>query len=272
MSIQPADDNEPVPHYVRKQILQRLEAVERDQDARVLLAVESGSRAWGFHSPDSDYDVRFIFVRSEDAYLSLLPPRDVIETPIENVFDVNGWDVAKALKLMMRGNSVVHEWLASPHVYRADAAFLTALRPLAHAWRNAFADAHHYYGLLATQRGRHIDGRENVNLKKYFYAVRPALALQWLRERPDAPPMDLPSLLAGVRLPEDAAAALELLRGAKQQTSEMGEGPRIEALDAYIEAQAKWGVEAKGRPPDPDPALVERTEAFFRAAVRQRLR
>ncbi len=246
----------------------RLDAIERDQRARILLAVESGSRAWGFHSPDSDYDARFVYVRAEDDYLNLWPGRDVIETPIEGLFDVNGWDLGKALTLMARGNSVVHEWIASPLVYRVSQPFMASLVPIANAWRSAFADVHHYHGLLATQRGRFIAGRELVKLKKYFYVIRPAMALQWVREKGGAPPMDLPSLLAGVELPRETTAALEHLRAAKRESSEMGEGARIPALDAYIEEQAAWAVAAKPRAPATDPALVEKTNSLFRAAVR----
>jgi predicted nucleotidyltransferase len=262
---------EAVPDTAREEVLRRLREIEEANGARILLAVESGSRAWGFHSPDSDYDVRFIFVRSEDEYLSLSLPRDVIETPIEGLFDVNGWDLSKALRLMIKGNSVVHEWLASPHVYRWSPRFVEALTPIAQAWRNAYADAHHYYGLLATQRGRFIAGRDEINLKKYFYVVRPALALQWLRERGGAPPMDLPGLLAGLTLPGDVSSALERLRAAKRASSEVGVGPPIAELDAYIEEQAQWGSEAKGRPPSPDPELLERSNALFRSAVRAEL-
>lgn len=258
----------PVPAEARAEVMRRLDAIAREHDVRLLLAVESGSRAWGFHSPDSDFDCRFIFVRDEDAYLSFTQPRDVIETPIEGLFDVNGWDLAKALRLMIKGNSVLHEWLASPHLYLANDRFVAALTPIARAWRSAYADAHHYHGLLATQRGRHIAGRDEVNLKKYFYAVRPAMALQWLRERPDPPPMDLPGLLAGITLPPDVAAALENLRQAKRVSSEVGIGARIVVLDDYIEEQAQWGLKAKGRQPAPDPELVKQSNALFRAAVR----
>jgi hypothetical protein len=260
-----------VPAYAREEVEGRLDAIERDEGVRILLAVESGSRAWGFHSPDSDFDARFIYVRDEDAYLSLYQPRDVIETPLVDLMDVNGWDLSKAIRLMIKGNSVIHEWLASPLVYRAHAGFVAAIVPIARAWRNTYADAHHYYGLLATQRGRHIAGRDVVNLKKYFYAVRPAIALQWLRERGDAPPMDLPGLLAGVSLPAEAAKALEDLRRAKMASTEVGEGERIAALDACIEEQAAWGMQAKGPPPSPDAELVERSNELFRAAVRGRL-
>lgn len=263
--------SEVLPESARAEVMRRLADISRAHDVRLLLAVESGSRAWGFHSPDSDFDARFLYVRSEDAYLSLEQPRDVIETPIEGLYDVNGWDLSKALRLMIKGNSVVQEWLASPLVYLTAPGFVEALMPVARAWRSAYADAHHYYGLLSSQRSRHIEGRSQVNLKKYFYVVRPAIALQWLRERADAPPMDLPSLLAGVSLPRDAAAALERLRDAKRSSAEVGEGARIAALDAYIEEQAAWGMRAKGGAPEPDPDLIDRSNALFRAAVRGEL-
>ncbi|GAM96683.1 hypothetical protein U91I_00303 [alpha proteobacterium U9-1i] len=262
------DFAEAIAHDARQDVLARLERIERDTHVRILLAVESGSRAWGFHSPDSDYDARFIYVRREDDYLSLWPGRDVIESPIDGLFDVNGWDLGKALKLMARGNSVVHEWIASPLVYRADPTFMAAFAPLAQEWRSAFADVHHYHGLLATQRGRFIEGRELVKLKKYFYVIRPAMALHWLREKGGAPPMDLPGLLAGVVLPRETADALEALRLSKRESAEMGEGARIPAIDAYVEAQAAWALASKPRAPTPSAALIDRTNSFFRAAVR----
>jgi predicted nucleotidyltransferase len=255
----------------RAEILRRLACIETDDRVQILLAVESGSRAWGFHSPDSDYDVRFVYVRSQNAYLGLYPPRDVIETPIDGLFDVNGWDLGKTLRLMIRGNSVAHEWLASPIVYRSDPRFRARMAPIARAWRSRYADAHHYYGLLASQWGRFIEGRERVNLKKYFYVIRPAVALQWLRERPDdSPPMDLPSLLEGAAPPHEAAAALQELRAAKQAASELGEGPRIGGLDAYIREQMAWGLSAKGRMERPDPALLAQTDDLLRQTVRDK--
>lgn len=260
-----------VPAEARAEVERRLDEIERVESARILLAVESGSRAWGFHSPDSDFDARFLFVRRVNDYLALHPARDVIETPLIDLMDVNGWDLSKALKLMIKGNSVIHEWLASPIVYRSHEGFLAVLAPIASAWRNAYADAHHYHGLLSSQLARHIEGRDRINLKKYFYVIRPAIALHWLRERGDAPPMDLPSLLDGVSLPVQAARALEALREAKKASSEVGEGARIAELDAYIEEQAAWGLKAKGPLPPPDPELLERTNALFRAAVRGEL-
>jgi predicted nucleotidyltransferase len=101
----------------------RLRSVAEDEHAVVLLAVESGSRAWGFPSPDSDYDCRFIYARARDDYLRLYPPRDVIEFPLDRILDVNGWDLAKALRLLLKGNAVVIEWLTSPFVYAGSESF-----------------------------------------------------------------------------------------------------------------------------------------------------
>ncbi len=260
-----------VPLDAQHAIQLRLDAIERDHSVRILLAVESGSRAWGFHSADSDFDARFIYVRAADDYLSLTPQRDVIETPIEGLFDVNGWDLSKALHLIMRGNSVVHEWINSPLRYRAAPGFIEALTPVAAAWRTVFADTHHYHGLLASQWRRFIDGREQVRLKKYFYVIRPALALQWLRECGGSPPMDLPSLLAGVTPPETALHALETLRAMKSEASELGEGPRIPALDAYIQSEAAWAMANKHTARPENSELAAQTDALFRKIVRGRL-
>ena len=99
-------------------IKEKLHEIEQRENCRILLAVESGSRAWGFASPDSDYDVRFIYVRPRESYLRLNRARDVIELPINGVLDINGWDVDKTLKLLHKSNPTVFEWFSSPIVYQ----------------------------------------------------------------------------------------------------------------------------------------------------------
>ena len=102
---------------MKEQIYNKLREIEKTENVRILLAVESGSRAWGFASPDSDYDVRFIYVRPKDDYLRLDPVRDVIELPLDEVFDINGWDLQKTLRLLYRSNPTLFEWFSSPIVY-----------------------------------------------------------------------------------------------------------------------------------------------------------
>ena len=108
---------------MRETISEELLAVEREKDVRVLLAVESGSRAWDMASEDSDYDVRFVYMRREEDYLRLEDVRDTIEWRLDETYDVVGWDLCKFLRLMRGSNPTVFEWLESPIVYREDPAF-----------------------------------------------------------------------------------------------------------------------------------------------------
>jgi len=269
LSVLPFDPLDAVSAARRADIGALLDTIAREEDIRILLAVESGSRAWGFHSPDSDYDVRFIYARRTDDYLVLVPPRDVIERPIENDLDVGGWDVAKALKLVSRGNAVVSEWLSSPIVYAEAVGFRPLFEGLSRDWQQVHGDIAHYYGLARRQWGTFIEGRDQVRLKKYFYVIRPAVALNWLREgHVGPPPMSLPQLLHDVRLPEATAEALIELRARKAAAGEtVGMGPRISAIDDYVRDQMTWALAHKPRQPRRDAALWTRTEATFRRLI-----
>lgn len=125
----------------------RLAGIVRDHRVTIGLAIESGSRAWGFPSPDSDYDCRFLFVRPMEDYLSPWQKRDVIETPLEDDMDVNGWELGKAIKLLLKGNAVVIEWLMSPIVYAGVPEFRDGLLGLANAHTDRAAVARHYLHL-----------------------------------------------------------------------------------------------------------------------------
>ena len=163
------------------EIKRRLAALEKSEDAAILLCVESGSRAWGFESSDSDYDVRFIYVRRPEAYLSidLESHRDVIERPIVDEIDLSGWDIRKALKLFQKSNPPLLEWLQSPLIYVERDSFagrLRALLPDYYSPRNCF---HHYFHMARGNVREYLRG-ETVWRKKYFYVLRPLLALRWL--------------------------------------------------------------------------------------------
>jgi predicted nucleotidyltransferase len=203
----------------------RLDAVVRDERVAIPLAVESGSRAWGFPSPDSDYDCRFVYVRSQADYLDPWPRRDVVETPLDAVLDVNGWDLLKAVRLLVRGNATLLEWLRSPIVYRADAELRADLLALAGQVVDRDALRRHYLHVARGQRDRWWADRE-VPLKKVFYAVRPAATLRWLRARPDVavPPMDLATLLVEGEVADDVVGAASDLVALKAVSREMGAG------------------------------------------------
>lgn len=255
------------------QVDARLDAVEREHGVRVAWGIESGSRAWGFPSPDSDYDARFLYVRPLDDYLSPWRPRDVVETPLDAVLDVNGWDLVKAVDLLVRGNATVPEWLASPIVYRGDERFRDALRALASQVVLRDAVGRHYTHLGRLQWDRHGVGRSSdaVPLKPFFYALRPAAAVAWLRERPEArlPPMDLPTLVAGIDLTPGAADAIDDLVARKAETRELGSGLVPAELRTFVDDQLAAGEHAFA-PDDVDDLAQRRAVAAeaFRAMVR----
>ena len=258
-----------IPADVRATIAARLSAIERERSVRVVLAVESGSRAWGFASPDSDFDVRFIFVRRLEDYAALTVPRDVIEFPIDGDLDLNGWDLRKALSLGLKWNPALVEWLTSPITYLDNGWEAAALRKLFAVPLNRDALIRHYYGLAATQYGRHIGERTSVNLKKYFYVVRPAVALLWLETKAgETPPMSLPHLLDGVTLPDDVARAIVDLRQRKIASTEFGEGERIAALDAFCNERIAWARSHLGVGSGGASATLQRQAAdVFHASV-----
>lgn len=199
------------PHVVET-IYDRLTAVERDYDASLILAVESGSRAWGFSSADSDYDCRFLYRRRPERYLSLWPVRDVIETPLDRVYDVNGWDIDKALRLLVKGNAVAIEWLMSPIVYRDDPAVRQLIAEFAREHADPNGVRRHYLHLATQQYERHLATSDRWKIKSLFYVLRPIAALRWLRHHPGqvAPPMNLWELLADAELSQDV---IDLARG-----------------------------------------------------------
>lgn len=226
----------------------RLAEVRRDHAVAIPLAIESGSRAWGFPSPDSDYDCRFIFVRARDEYLSLFAKRDVIETPLEDELDVNGWDMAKAVKLLLKGNAVVIEWLTSPIVYTGDAWFAETFLALARCVASRPEIARHYLHLGERQRRTHFADGKSVPLKKIFYALRPAAALRWLRARPQeaVAPMHFPTLLAECDAPRVVIELTAELIARKAYTRELGEGPLPAPVAAFIDGEFAAARDAFG--------------------------
>jgi hypothetical protein len=248
-------------------IRRKLEAVERDHGVRVLFAVESGSRAWGFPSPDSDYDVRFVYRHPRDWYLSLGARRDVIEIPIDaDDHDISGWDVRKALQLLLRSNPPLYEWLVSPIVYRENGATMAALRRLAETGYAHKTMGWHYLRMADRTYRTHFGNRAEANLKKYFYVVRPVCALRWLVERGTLPPMNLTALLDGITLPAAVRRAVDRLLEQKTRASELGKGRRVRVLDRWIELELGRGEERCGALPAKTSILVE-AEAYFRQVL-----
>jgi len=174
-------------------ILQKLLELEQNGNIKILYACESGSRAWGFASPDSDFDVRFIYARQVNDYLAITDLPDNVGLPVNEVLDIGGWDIKKALKLFLKSNSTLYEWLQSPIVYRGDPAFADDLRKLMPEYFSLRSGANHYLS-MAHNTLRDDLQNEQVKLKRYFYALRPALACLWIVEKQSVPPMELEEL------------------------------------------------------------------------------
>jgi hypothetical protein len=213
--------------------------------------------------------VRFLYARPQDWYLSITPGRDVIELPIENELDISGWDIRKALGLLLKANPALLEWLESPIVYRAEAWVHARLRELADRSHHRRAAAYHYLSLAGGQYRRSIAGRDRVTIKKYPYALRPVLALIWLRQNPAGRvPMALPHLLDSVDISRDVRHAIDALLEAKRRTRELGESSRRQVLDTFIERELdRAKADVMAIPPAPNAGLAEAADSLFREVV-----
>lgn len=219
---------------ILKEIDEKLSEIEEIENVKILHAVESGSRAWGFASPDSDYDVRFVYVRKTDDYLRLDEPRDVIEWQLDEVLDINGWDLKKALKQFAKGNATLFEWSGSPIAYRTT----TEWKKIAEVSKQYFSEksaVYHYYG---TANGTLHDYlmRDTVRYKKYFYALRPLLAAMYIEKHHVVPPVLFDELLK-MDLPSELRSAIDELLEIKKKTTEKEENPQLPVIRQFIESE-----------------------------------
>lgn len=233
---------------VKSEILKRLKAAEAEHQVSILYACESGSRAWGFASPDSDYDVRFIYARPVDWYLSfdVEQRRDVIEYPITDEIDCGGWDVRKALYLFSRTNGALLEWLKSPIIYIECGLLADGLRTLETRAANRRALCYHY-SHMARGNAREYLLKDQARLKKYFYVLRPLLAIRYIEACDEPPPIEFSRLVEAVA-PDEIKPAIARLLELKENTSELGVGPPIEEINAFIALELeRHGEHFKGQ-------------------------
>ena len=194
----------------KERIVRELESLSRTMGVKVLYAVESGSRAWGFASPDSDYDVRFIYVREKEDYLRLDMPKDVIEWCLDDVLDINGWDLKKALFQFHRSNAVLFEWSNSPIIYKNTEEW-KKIYETAKGYFSVKAASYQYYGVANSTWKQYLQEPE-VSYKKYFYALRPLLAARYIEQFHQVPPVrfaDLLSVEPEEKLKEEIARLLD---------------------------------------------------------------
>ncbi|MBB4238772.1 nucleotidyltransferase domain-containing protein [Rhizobium esperanzae] len=255
-----------------KEIRSRLASV-REQGIHIGFAIESGSRAWGFPSPDSDYDCRFVYIRPVTHHLALAAARDVIEFPIIGDIDTGGWDLRKALLLALKGNAVVVEWLKSPIVYEEEAGFRSRLGELLDLIMVPEKVAAHYVGLM--RQHFQSQGEGAIKLKKLLYTVRPAIALEWMRQRSFhvLPPMNMLECLEAISIAPDLRTAILDLVHVKKQTREMGEGLPPTLVQSFLQnsfERYSQILREFDRDPDRDQRAQHLADKFYVQEVLQR--
>lgn len=215
-------------------IHEKLDEIEKKEGVRILHAVESGSRAWGFASPDSDYDVRFIYVRPREQYLQLMEPRDVIEWQLDEVLDINGWDIKKALSQFAKGNAALFEWSGSPIIYRTTEDW-KKVQEISKQYFSEKSAVYHYYGTANNTLQEYLLG-DTVRYKKYFYALRPLLAALYIETYHKTPPVLFDELLQ-LEMPQELRAAIAELLEIKKRTTEKEENPQMPVIRTFIETE-----------------------------------
>lgn len=218
---------------MEQMILHKLREIEKTENVHILLAVESGSRAWGFASSDSDYDVRFIYVRPKEAYLRLDKTRDVIELPIDNMLDINGWDFRKTLQLLHQSNPTVFEWFSSPIIY-IETEFAHKFKHMMQDYFSAKKSLYHYLSMAKKDYATHLN-HDMVKIKKYFYALRPVLACLWILDYGTPPPMPFSELMKA-ELPEALYTEVRKLLALKRNSPEIQEIARVNQINTYLES------------------------------------
>ncbi|WP_179862336.1 nucleotidyltransferase domain-containing protein [Longibacter salinarum] len=240
---------------VRAEVKGRLDRFESRHDVRVLYACESGSRAWGFASPDSDYDVRVVYVHPRDWYLSIDLERrdDAIDPEIEDAsvgeIDIHAWDLRKALRLFRKSNPSLIEWLQSPLVYREDAAVMTRWRDLLLEYYRPKAAGYHYLSMARTNVDRYLRDADTVPLKKYLYVLRPLLAIRWIGADRGPVPVEFARLVDACVEDEDLRHAIDDLLEEKRAAGEMASAAPIPELQdfAFSELERLQNTDFAGR-------------------------
>lgn len=246
---------------IRNEVLSNLARIEKENLVTVLYACESGSRAWGFESKDSDYDVRFIYLHKTDWYLKALKEpgdRDVIEEPISNELDICGWDLIKTLGLFRKSNTPLFEWLKSPHIYYTNCYFVESLCEALPKYYSPYSCLRHYLHMAEGNMRKYLS-HETVWTKKYFYVLRPVLACIWIEKGYGLVPTEFSKLLDALVPSGDLRVAIDSLLKKKISGEELDTGPRIKIISEFLEFELSRLNEVKvDSQEDNDPEVLNR--------------
>lgn len=253
--------------YVEENTIKNyLREIEAQENIEILLACETGSRAWGFPSPDSDYDVRLIYKHDLSWYLRLSEGNDTIDRMLDNrEIDISGWDLRKSLRLLLKSNPPLLERIQSPITYKSNQPFVSDLNEIASQFYSRIATMHHYLS-MAKKGIDEISGTSEYRLKKFFYTIRSAVACKWIVERDEIPPIVFQEMLGGLEIQDFILQRIDELISLKATKNESyihsGESDLIKFTSGCIElgeANFKSLPSARGD--------LEKLNAFFTSTV-----
>ena len=239
-------------------ILSHLEDIEHQYDVRVLLAVESGSRARGLFSDESDWDVRFVYVNKLDWYLNVNEGRDVIEEMFDDNIDMVGWELRKTLRLFQKSNPSLMEWLHSPVVYRADEKFLSRMRAMESVYFNPIKTMYHYESLYIKHDKRYLQDSTNP-LKRFLHYLRGILSCRWLEQHKTMPPVLFSELVKATVDDDSIRQKINVLIALKRQTKE---NDNLEVDASLVEYARKLAEHFEQTIPDFRPELSHAVDSL----------
>ncbi len=224
---------------MKKQIEIELNRIQEQHNIKILYAVESGSRAWGFASIDSDWDVRFIYIHRPEWYLSIDEKRDNMEEILPNAIDLAGWELRKTLKLFRKSNPPLFEWLRSPLIYLEQFSTIDKLRELTKDYFNPKSCVYHY---LHMAEGNYRDYLQTdiVRVKKYFYVLRPILACKWIEQTNTMAPMEFHDLVETQISDKKLRTEIKNLLTRKQNGEELDKEPEIQIINDFLEKEIAY--------------------------------
>ena len=252
---------------MKEEILKELKRLEKQLEIKILLAVESGSRAWGFSSTDSDWDVRYIYVHKLDWYLKIDQLKDNQEEILENDIDLAGWELKKALKLFRKSNPPLFECLRSPIVYKDEYSFSELLREISKEYFNSQSCMHHYLHMAEGNFKTYLQ-KDLVRVKKYFYVLRPILACDWIFNKNSVPPMEFQMLVESEVKEIEIKIIIDQLLARKISGEELDIEPKIQVLNDFLEAKIVFYsnfLKLKNKASKPD---TDRLDMLFKQTLR----
>jgi predicted nucleotidyltransferase len=247
-------------------IRKELARLENQHEIKILLAVESGSRAWGFESRDSDWDVRHVYIHKLDWYLKIDEGKDSQDEITPEDIDLAGWELKKALKLFRKSNPPMLEWLRSPIIYAEQFSTAQNLREMSEIYFNPKSCMYHYLS-MAKNNFREFLQKDTVKSKKYFYVLRPVLACDWIKNKNSFPPMKFQDLVDSQITDERVKTEIAELLKRKIAGEELKEEPKIEILNDFLAEKIEFynkfadEIEPNEKPP------TELLDALFKETI-----